>query len=118
MRVSNARIMDDKYIEFIEVLQSLGELRNIKRLLDDLSDAYMRMDGVSSDLREIKGGAAIHTLWENGLIEVCEAKRQSKGTLRRTYKLRINLERISCYFKQERIAGAMLAGRLKARALS
>jgi predicted transcriptional regulator len=118
MRVSNARILDDKYMEFIEVLQSLGELQNIKRLLADLSDAYIRMDGVGRNLREIESGAAIHTLWENGWIEVCEVNRQSKGTPRRKYTLRINLEKISCYFRQERIHGAVLSGGLEAQALS
>jgi predicted transcriptional regulator len=118
MRVSNARILDNKYMEFIEALQSMGELQNIKRLIADLSDAYMRMDGAGCEFREIESGSAIHTSWENGWIEVCEVKRQSKGTPRRTYTLRINLEKISCYFGQERIHRAVLAGGREARALS
>jgi predicted transcriptional regulator len=118
MRVSTVKVLDDKYTEFVEALQGLGELQNIKRLLAYLSEPYGQIDDEGSELRAIGAVASMRTLWENGWIEVFEAKRQSKGVQRRRYTLRINLEKICCYFKQEQATGTVLSGGQEARALS
>lgn len=109
MRVSAIRILDDRFMEFIEALQSLGELQNVIKLIAHLSSADEPPEDVDLDLREVEASTTMRALWENGWIEVREVKRQSKGILRRAYMLRINLEKIARYFEQEKVQRSILA---------
>lgn len=108
MRVSAIRILDDGFMEFIEVLQSLGELQSVIRLVAHLSSADEPPEDADLDLREIEASTAMRALWENGWIEVREVKRQSKGILRRAYTIRMNLEKIARYFEQEKAQRSIL----------
>ncbi len=112
MQVSTTKMLDNRYVEFIEDLESLGELRNVTRLVAHLLNAdEIPFDDAETDqeLREIEASAAIRTLWENGWIEVREVKRESKGGLRKAYALRIYMEKIARYFEQERLKRSILA---------
>jgi len=100
MRGSAVRTRDDRYIEFINDLQSLGELQNVIRLIAQRS---------SIDLEKLEASTAMRALWENGSIKLHEAKRIRKGTLKSAFKLSIDLDKISYYFEQERIQRSNLS---------
>ena len=97
-----------RYIEFINDLQSLGELQNVIRLIAQRSSINpsnldMLSDNTGLDLDKLEATTAMRALWENGSIELHEAKKIRKGTLKRAFKLKINLDEISRHFEQERI---------------
>jgi predicted transcriptional regulator len=109
MRVSAGRTLDDRYMEFINDLKSLGELQNVISLIvqrssTDLSNVDVPSNDTDLDLRNLEASTAMRELWENGSIELLKAKRFRKGTLKRAFKLNINLEKISRHFEQERIS--------------
>ena len=114
MRVSAVRTLDDRYMEFINDLQSLGELQNVIRLIAQRSsiapsNVDVRSDNTVIDHEKLEASTAMRALWENGSIKLHEAKRLRKGTLRSAFKLSINLDKISSYFEQERIQGSNLS---------
>ena len=114
MRVSAARTLDDRYIEFINDLQSLGELQNVIRLIAqrssiNLSNVDTISDNTCLDLEKLEATTAMRALWENGSIELREAKRIKKGTLKRAFKLSINLDKISRHFEQEKSQKSILS---------
>lgn len=108
MRGSAVRTLDDRYMEFINDLQSLGELQNVIRIIAqkssaDLSKIDLPHDDSRIDLEKLEASTAIRTLWENGSIELREAKRMRKGILKRAFKLSIDLDKISRHFEEEKI---------------
>ncbi|MGA9100066.1 MAG: hypothetical protein WB392_14165 [Methanotrichaceae archaeon] len=114
MRVSAVRTLDDRYMEFINDLQSLGELQNVIRLISqrssiNLSNVDAPSDNTGIDLEKLEATTAIRALWENGSIKLHEAKRIRKGTLKSAFKLSIDLDKISRYFEQERIQKSNLS---------
>ena len=114
MRVSAVRTLDDRYMEFINDLQSLGELQNVIRLIAqrssiDLSNVDVKPDDTNIDLEKLEANTAMRALWENGSIELHEAKKIRRGTLKRAFKLSINLDKISRHFEQERTQRAILS---------
>ncbi len=113
-RVSVVRTLDDRYMEFINDLQSLGELQNVIRLIAsrssiNLSSVDVKSDDTSLDLEKLESNTTMRALWENGSIELHEAKRIRKGTLRRAFKLSIDLDKISHHFEQERTQRSILS---------
>lgn len=103
-------------MEFINDLQSLGELQNVVRLIAQRSSINLSNVDTSSDdmslgcdLEKPETSTAMRALWENGSIELREAKRIRKGTLKRAFKLSINLDKISHHFEQERTQKSILS---------
>ncbi len=114
MRGSVVRTLDDRYMEFINDLQSLGELQNVIRLIAqrssiNLSNVDVISDDTNIDLEKLEATTAMRKLWENGSIELREAKRIKKGTLKRAFKLSINLDKISRHFEQEKTQKSILS---------
>ena len=126
MRVSAVRTLDDRYMEFINDLQSLGELQNIIMLIAQRSSITpskvdVPSDNTGIDLKKLEASTAMRALWENGSIKLHEAKRLRKGTLRSAFKLSINLDKISSYFEQDKLQESNLSNEdlnAKAKSLS
>lgn len=114
MRASAVRTLDDRYMEFINDLQSLGELQNVIRLIAQRSsinhsNVDFPSDDAGLDLEKLEASTAMRELWENGSIELHEAKKIRKGTLKRAFKLSINLDKISRHFEHERIQESIIS---------
>jgi len=111
MRGTAVRVLDGRYLEFIEALRSLGELGSITRLIADLSRAGEESCGDADP----GGGSVrpetnrdIHAFWMMGWIEVREITRNSKYGPKKSYRLKVCLDKISGHFEQERMRRSVL----------
>ena len=106
MRESTVKILDDKDMEFVETLRSLGVPRNVSTLitfLANVDEASSREIEMGSDLRQPEVSIAMRTLRDNSWIEEKEIKREGKGRPMKVYSLRANIDEIIKHFEEEKM---------------
>ena len=106
MRESTVKILDDKDIEFVETLRSLGVPRNVATLitfLANVDEASSREIEMGSDLRQPEVSIAMRTLRDNQWIEEKEIKREGKGRPMKVYSLRASIDTIIKHFEDEKL---------------
>ena len=106
MRESTVKILDDKDMEFVETLRSLGVPRNVATLitfLANVDEASYREIEMGSDLRQPEVSIAMRTLRENNWIEEKEIKREGKGRPMKVYALRATIDDIIKHFEEEKL---------------
>ena len=106
MRESTVKILDDKDMEFVETLRSLGVPRNVATLitfLANVDEASSREIEMGSDLRQPEVSIAMRTLRDNSWIEEREIKREGKGRPMKVYSLRASIDEIIKHFEEEKL---------------
>jgi predicted transcriptional regulator len=106
MRESTVKILDDKDMEFVETLRSLGVPRNVATLitfLANVDEASSREIEMGSDLRQPEVSIAMRTLRENNWIEEKEIKREGKGRPMKVYALHATIDDIIKHFEEEKM---------------
>jgi len=104
MRGARTRVLDDGYVEFLEVLQKLGELSNLRRLIDGLASSEGDLEpGIHSRADGRPSGTELHSFWTNGWIELIEIGRESKRGPTKQYRLQVRLDKINVHFQQDRL---------------
>jgi predicted transcriptional regulator len=106
MRESTVKILDDKDMEFVETLRSLGVPRNVATLitfLANVDEASSREIEMGSDLRQPEVSIAMRTLRENNWIEEKEIKREGKGRPMKVYALHATIDDIIKHFEEEKL---------------
>ena len=106
MRESTVKILDDKDMEFVETLRSLGVPRNVATLitfLANVDEASSREIEMGSDLRQPEVSIAMRTLRDNQSIEEKEIKREGKGRPMKVYSLRASIDDIIKHFEDEKL---------------
>ena len=106
MRESTVKILDDKDMEFVETLRSLGVPRNVATLitfLANVEEASSREIEMGSDLRQPEVSIAMRTLRENNWIEEKEIKREGKGRPMKVYALHATIDDIIKHFEEEKV---------------
>lgn len=106
MRESTVKILDDKDMEFVETLRSLGVPRNVATLitfLANVEEASSREIEMGSDLRQPEVSIAMRTLRENNWIEEKEIKREGKGRPMKVYALHATINDIIKHFEEEKL---------------
>lgn len=106
MRESTVKILDDKDMEFVETLRSLGVPRNVATLitfLANVEEASSREIEMGSDLRQPEVSIAMRTLRENNWIEEKEIKREGKGRPMKVYALRASIDDIIKHYEEEKL---------------
>jgi len=106
MKESTVKILDDKDMEFVETLRSLGVPRNVATLitfLANVDEASSREIEMGSDLRQPEVSIAMRTLRDNQWIEEREIKREGKGRPMKVYSLRASIEEIIKHFEEEKL---------------
>ena len=101
-----ARVLDSRYLEFIEYLKKLGEQENLKRMIHRLSNPeYDAVETAKTGLVMEMGEAdkMIYSFWQKGWIEIREMEKTGKDGLDKEYILKVRLGRIVDYFAQERL---------------
>ncbi|MDM7911960.1 MAG: hypothetical protein QUS09_02585 [Methanotrichaceae archaeon] len=113
MKGAAVRVLDERYLGFIEALRSLGELGSITRLIADLSkageDSCKDADAGGGPIRP-EMNRDIHAFWMMGWIEIREITRKSKYGPKRDFILKVCLDKISDHFEQERTRRSALTG--------
>lgn len=100
-----ARVLDSRYMEFIEYLEQLGEQQNVTRMIHRLSNPeYDAVESVKTGLVMEMGGEdkMMYSFWQKGWIEIREMETKRKDGRDREYILMVRLGRIVDYFAQER----------------
>jgi predicted transcriptional regulator len=106
MRESTVKILDDKDMEFVETLKTLGVPRNVATLitfLANVDEASSRDIEMGSDLRQPEVSIAMRTLRDNHWIEEKEIKREGKGRPMKVYSLHASIETIIGHFEEEKM---------------
>ena len=106
MRESTVKILDDKDMEFVETLRSLGVPRNVATLitfLANVEEASSREIEMGSDLRQPEVRIAMRTLRDNNWIEEKEIKRDGKVRPMKVYSLRASIDEIIKHFEEEKL---------------
>ncbi|MGB4088049.1 ArsR family transcriptional regulator [Methanothrix sp.] len=106
MRESTVKILDDKDMEFVETLRSLGVPRNVATLitfLANVDEASSREIEMGSDLRQPEVSIAMRTLRDNNWIEEKEIKREGKGRPMKVYSLKAGIEEVIRHFEEEKL---------------
>ncbi len=106
MKESTVKILDDKDMEFVETLRSLGVPRNVATLitfLANVDEASSREIEMGSDLRQPEVSIAMRTLRDNQWIEEKEIKREGKGRPMKVYSLRASIDEIIRHFEEEKL---------------
>jgi predicted transcriptional regulator len=106
MKESTVKILDDKDMEFVETLRSLGVPRNVATLitfLANVDEASSREIEMGSDLRQPEVSIAMRTLRDNNWIEEKEIKREGKGRPMKVYSLKASIDEIIKHFEEEKM---------------
>ena len=106
MRESTVKILDDKDMEFVETLRSLGVPRNVATLitfLANVDEASSREIEMGSDLRQPEVSIAMRTLRDNNWIEEKEIKRAGKGRPMKVYSLKAGIDEVIKHFEEEKL---------------
>ena len=106
MRESTVKILDDKDMEFVETLRSLGVPRNVATLitfLANVDEASSREIEMGSDLRQPEVSIAMRTLRDNNWIEEKEIKREGKERPMKVYSLKAGIEEVIKHFEEEKL---------------
>ncbi|MCJ7445041.1 MAG: ArsR family transcriptional regulator [Methanotrichaceae archaeon] len=106
MKESTVKILDDKDMEFVETLRSLGVPRNVATLitfLANVDEASSREIEMGSDLRQPEVSIAMRSLRENTWINEREIKREGKGRPMKVYSLKASIDEIIKYYEQQKL---------------
>ncbi len=106
MKGTATKVLDRRFSDFIEALQRLGELQSTVRMINRLSqqeDENLQTFQEDLNAGEYDGYRMLQTFWQTGWIEVHEMTKQHKSGLRRRYVLKVCLEEIAEYLKQDRL---------------
>jgi len=102
-----ARVMDSRYLEFIEYLKDLGEQQNVTRMIHRLSTPeYDAMEivriGLDIDMEMSDADKMIYSFWQKGWIEIRVIENKGRNGYSKEYTLKVRLGKIVDYFAQER----------------
>ena len=102
-----ARVMDSRYLEFIEYLKDLGEQQNVTRMIHRLSTPeYDAVEivriGLDIDMEMSDADKMIYSFWQKGWIEIRVIENKGRNGYSKEYTLKVRLGKIVDYFAQER----------------
>ena len=108
-----AKVLNSKFMEFIEYLQKIGELHNIMKIIDSISvKKTENCEKLHTELDEsnMSGIDMLFFSWQKGWIEIRETERRGKDWHRKEYALLVQLEEIAAYCGQENSRGFKPSG--------
>jgi predicted transcriptional regulator len=106
MKESFVMRFDEKDIEVVETLRSLGVPRKVSNMLAYLAsgtEATSREIERGSDLRQPEVSIALRTLRKNNWVEEKVCKSDGTGRPMKVYRLRTPIEDILHYYEQEKL---------------
>lgn len=102
---STVRVLDDKDLEFIALLESIEVPRNVAKLLSylrNVDEASSRDIEKGAGLRQPEVSLSMRTLRGNGWVDEREIKSAGKGRPMKIYKLTIPIDEILEHFEMEK----------------
>jgi len=111
-----ARVLDSRYLEFIEYLQKLGELQSIARMIARLcgqDEPAIKMSekyGQEFLKKETISSRMMYLFWQKRWIEVREIEKRRDYGLMREYVITLNLKDIFDYVGDVKMEGSSGCG--------
>jgi len=105
-------VLDEKDLEIIEALQSLGVPRNAAKLitcLANVTEASSREIEMATDLRQPEVSIAMRILRKNNWVNEREIKGDGKGRPMKIYKLSVPIEEIIKHYGDAKNSESTLA---------
>ena len=102
MKQSAVNVLDEKDLEIIEALRSLGVPRNAAKLitcLANVTEASSREVEMATDLRQPEVSVAMRILRQNNWVNEHEIKGDGKGRPMKIYKLSVPIEKIIKHYE-------------------
>jgi len=90
---ARGRLLDSRYLEFLDYLQRMGQLQSITRMINCLSG---QQDGDTI--------YSMYSFWRKGWIEVRETEKMSKTGLEKEYAVKVRLASLEEFFRQRRLS--------------
>ena len=112
MKQSAVNVLDEKDLEFIDALRSLGVPRNAAKLitcLANVTEASSREIEMATDLRQPEVSVAMRTLRQNNWVNEREIKGDGKGRPMKIYKLSVPIEEIIKHYEDVKNSESTLA---------
>lgn len=106
IRNVTVNVADEKDLEFVQGLQSLGINRNVAGLIAYLQDMNKRSSRdieIAMGLSQPEVSIAMRTLREMGWVTEHEIKGDGKGRPQKIYALRATIDEIVKYYETEKI---------------
>ena len=100
-----ARILDSRYLEFIEYLQKLGELKSLTRMITNLSyqeNEDRERSKASDEQKERDASKLMYLFWQRGWIEIREIETKRENGQRKDYVIKVSLEKIVEYLVEKK----------------
>ncbi len=97
MKETATMVLDDKDMEFIDTLKSLGVQRNSAALITYLAnvvEATSREIEIGTGLRQPEVSLAMRALRNNNWVAEREIKAEGKGRPMKVYKLNVHIDKI------------------------
>ena len=98
------KVADEKDLEFVEGLHSLGINRNVSKLityLKDVEESSSRDIEIGTGMRQPEVSIAMR-FRERGWISECDAKSLGKGSPQKIYVLRATIDEINGHYEAEK----------------
>ncbi|MDD1762034.1 MAG: hypothetical protein LUQ59_07345 [Methanothrix sp.] len=108
-----ARVLDSRYLEFIEYLQKLGELQSITRMIARLcgqEDAALKR-AARYGQEETEASRMLFLFWQRRWIEVKEIEKKGECGLMREYVITLSLNKIVNYLGEAEMDNSGKHGR-------
>jgi predicted transcriptional regulator len=112
MKESFVMRFDDKDLEVVETLKSLGVPRKVSNMLAYLAggtEATSREIERGSDLRQPEVSIALRTLRKNNWVEEKVSRSDGTGRPMKVYRLKAPIEDILQYYEQQKLNEANVA---------
>lgn len=106
MKDYTVKVLDDRDLEFIEALRSLGVQRNVAALVTYLSNAKevsSREIEMGTGLRQPEVSIGMRFLRQNGWIEERDVKGEGKGRPMKVYTLKVSIDEIIKHFEDQKL---------------
>ena len=102
MKQTAVNVLDEKDLEIIETLQSLGVPRNAAKLitcLANVTEASSREIELGTNMRQPEVSIAMRTLRNNNWVEERDVKTEGKGRPTKIYTLSVPIEEIIKHYE-------------------
>lgn len=106
MKDYTVKVLDDRDLEFIEALRSLGVQRNVAALVTYLSntkEVSSREIEMGTGLRQPEVSIGMRYLRQNGWIEERDVKGEGKGRPMKVYTLKVSIDDIIKHFEDQKL---------------
>ena len=103
------KVLDSRYLEFIEYLQKLGELKSLTRMITNLSyqeNEDWERSKAGDEQNERDASKLMYFFWQRGWIEIREIETKRENGQGKDYVIKVSLKKIVEYLGEKKRTGS------------